>query len=237
MIAKKPLVLGFGWLGSRNYNMHSFEKIYTKEGYDFKYMIQSPFSCLDMKPDTKKFNEMYELAKNREAICHIFSLNGAFAFLNSMKQNDYKEFKPNLKIKGIIWDSAPGRGAGDKYYKPFARAIANRSEFMYHILRFALIPPFKFFYLFSQNHRRLRDMRINSMYTDPFPFKQLLIASKHDRVIKYKEMMEYVEIAKSRGIDISTKIYDDSDHVMLYHSHRDKYSRLILDFAKNCFQQ
>lgn len=235
--SKKPLVLAFGWLGSQDYHMHSFEKIYKNAGYDFKFMIQSKLACLDLKQDTKKYEEMYDAARNRPVMCHIFSLNGAFGFLNSMKQNNYIDFKPDLNIKGMIWDSAPGRGAGDHYNRPFARAIANRSEVMYQFLKYALIPPFKLFYLFSHNHRKLRDQRIQSMYNHPFPFKQLLIASKYDRVIKYKDMMEYVNNAKKQNVDITTKIYNDSDHVMLYHNHKDEYTRLILDFANNIFAQ
>lgn len=126
--SKTPLVLAFGWWGSKDYNMKSFEKIYASAGYEFKYMIQSTKSFLDIKLDNDKIQEMYEAAKNRNILLHLFSINGAFSFLNSMMMNDYKDYKPNLNIKGIIWDLLPGKYQVGQVYHPFSRDFIKYSQ-------------------------------------------------------------------------------------------------------------
>lgn len=232
---RKPLVLAFGWLGAQNYHMNSFRKIYNGVGLEYKSMVQSYSSILNIRSDKKKFEEMYEAAKGRDLLCHIFSLNGASSFADSLMEPDCIHFRPGINVKGIVWDSSPGTSPKYIYHKAFAKSIFPRSPACASILSAALAPPFKLFLALSKSHNEAAKHKINTIYANPFTCPQLSLSSIRDYIIKHEDIVRYVENAKKAGADIEAKYWTDSDHVMLYHDHKAQYIQICQDFAKKIF--
>lgn len=228
----KPIVLAFGWLGSKQYNMDSFKKIYNSIGLEYKSMIQTYFSVLNISSDDKKFNEMHEAAKGRDTLCHIFSLNGAFSFLNSLMKKDLSGYKEGVNVKGVIWDSSPGHSPDDIYHTAFAKSVFPKSEKMSKMLSSILKPTFNVFLRHSKVHKERTNFMINHMFESPLTCPQLVLGSKKDYIIKYDDMKGYADSAKRAGADVKTRFWDDSDHVSLYHDHKQEYIGLVKDFAE-----
>lgn len=228
----KPIVLAFGWLGSKQYNMNSFKKIYNSIGLDYKSMIQSYFSVLNIAKDDKKFNEMYEAAKGRNVLCHIFSLNGASSFLDSLMKKDLSAYKEGIKVKGIIWDSSPGFSPDYIYHTAFAKSLFPKNEMMARVTARVLKPAFNIFLKHYKGHKDRSDYIINHIYKSPLTCPQLILGSKRDHVIKYEDTLAYAEAAKKAGADVKTRFWDDSEHVSLYHDHKQEYIGLVKDFAE-----
>ncbi|EAX95591.1 hypothetical protein TVAG_370950 [Trichomonas vaginalis G3] len=236
MIAsRKPLVLAFGWLGAKPYHMNSFKKIYNGIGLEYKSMVQSYMSILNLKDDHKKFEEMYEAAKNRDVLCHIFSLNGASSFLDSLMEPDCIHYKPNINVKAIVWDSSPGTSPKNIYHKAFAKSIFPKSPFLANALSAVLIPPFNLFLNLSKNHNARAQYKISSAYANPPTCPQLSLSSTKDYIIKHEDVVRYIENARKAGANVEAKFWEDSDHVMLYHDHKQEYIKIVQDFAKKIF--
>lgn len=228
----KPIVFGFGWLGSRPYHMHSFEKIYNRLGLEFQSIIQSPLSVLNVTRDDKKFSRIYNSAKGRNCLCHIFSLNGASSFLSSLVKEDLSGFKEGVRVESIIWDSSPGTSPDFIYHKAFAKSIFPNSPILTGITSTILKPVFQLFLQRNEYHKHKTQEMIDHIYKHPFSVPQLVLGSKRDYIIRYEDMFRYVCNAQSQGIPIESHFWEDSDHVRLYHDHKDEYIEIVEKFTK-----
>lgn len=238
MLSKSPAVIAFGWLGCKDYNLRKVGRIYAPENIEFKFMIQSPLSILNIKSDQKKFDEIYNYAKNKDVICHIFSLNGASSFIESLMRPDLTDFKPNLNIKGLIWDSAPGFAAEDTYHEAFAKSMFPKSPRKEKVTSALLNPFFKAFLHFSKKHNEESKEKYRLVYKNPFKLPQLVMGSKNDSILNWKDMKAYAEKACEAGSDVQTRFWNDSGHVSLYKDHFDEYQQLVLNFArKNLYER
>ena len=227
----KPIVLAFGWLGAHPYNMHSFEKIYNGMGLEYKSIIQSYLSVLNVTNDQKKFDAMYNAAKGRDIFCHIFSLNGASSFVSSLMKKDLSGFKEGINVKSIIWDSSPGTSPDFIYHKAFAKSLFPSSKLLSSVTSAMLMPVFSIFLHNAKAHKARSKYLIDYIFSHPFTMPQLMLGSKHDYIIKYEDMKRYYDTAKDAGVDIHSRFWDDSDHVRLYHDHKQEYINLVKDFT------
>lgn len=250
---KKPAIFLFGWLGAKKYNMHKISKFYTENmNVDVFPYIQTPQSLLNMSRD-KGLDDLYERALGRPLIFHIFSLNGASAFYKSFAANNFKIedindkkeedlskndlkliLKPNLDIRGIIYDCTPGRVNRSLYHRAFSNAIFPKSHLLRQFISIALTPIFDTFLFFARKHRKISSLQLQSLYNDPLKYPSLLFTSLKDDLIPSKDVLEYADDVRKRGVPVQTCVFKDSTHVKGYHDHRDFYRRTITKFAKMC---
>lgn len=226
---RSTAVLGFGWLGAQTRHMNSISKLYDKLGLDFKWMIQSPLSLLNLKDDIKSFNDMYNYSKNKSVVLHIFSLNGAQAAFRSLLNENWTP-KRDVNIRGVIWDSAPGIPDNDTYHKAFASAIFPNTALLRNVTAAALLPVFKIFLCFGRKQMEQASRRLDFLYNNPLPYPQLIMTSKNDTILPYETTQLYADAAKRRGYPTTLKIFDKSGHVKLWWDYRDEYSRYVSDF-------
>lgn len=250
---KKPAIFLFGWLGAKNYNLHKISKFYTETmDVDVFPFIQTPQSLLNMTRD-KGLDDLYQKALNRPLIFHIFSLNGASAFYKSFSATDFNIdninnesgknlstndlkliLKPNLDIRGLIFDCTPGRVNRSLYHRAFSNAISPKSYLLRKFVSIALTPVFDAFLFFARKHRKLSSLQLQTLYNDPLKYPSLLFTSLKDDLIPCKDVLEYANDVKKNGVTVQTCVFKDSTHVKGYHDHRDFYRRTITDFAKTC---
>lgn len=247
---KKPAVFIFGWLGAKKYNMHKISKFYTENmDVDVFPFIQTPQSLLNMSRD-KGLDKLYEKALSRPLIFHIFSLNGASAFYKSFSANEFKLndtknnkeenknlkliLKPNLDIRGLIFDCTPGRVNRSLYHRAFSNAIFPKSHVLRQVASIALTPIFDAFLFFARKHRKVSSLQLKTLYNDPLKYPSLLFSSLKDDLIPYNDVLEYANNVKKKGVPVQTCVFKDSTHVKGYHDHRDFYRRTISKFAKMC---
>lgn len=244
---KKPAIFLFGWLGAKKYNLHKISKFYTDTmNVDIFPFIQTPQSLLNITRD-KGLDEIYNNALNRPILIHIFSLNGASTFYKSLSENnlpldknvpdnDLKlTLKPNLDIRGLIFDCTPGRVTRSLYHRAFSNAIFPKSLFLRQTASFALTPIFDLFLFFARKHRKISSLQLKTLYNDPLKYPSFFFTSKKDDLIPSKDVLEYANEVKNMGLPVQTCVFEDSTHVKGYHDHRDFYRRTITDFAKKCF--
>ena len=201
-------------------------------GLDYKSMIQSYLSVLNITNDQKKFDAMYNAAKGRDTFCHIFSLNGASSFVSSLMKSDLSGFKEGINVKSIIWDSSPGTSPDFIYHKAFAKSIFPSSKVLSSVTSALLLPVFSVFLHNAKAHKAKAQSMIDHIFSHPFTMPQLVMGSKHDYIIRFEDMKRYVDAAKEAGVDIHTRFWDDSDHVRLYHDHKQEYISLVKEFTK-----
>lgn len=212
--------------------------------------IQSPESLLNLSRD-KGLDNLYKIALNRPIIFHIFSLNGASALYKSFTLNDKlfdlkklsntndKDLKlilrPNLDIRGMIYDCTPGTVNRSLYHRAFSSALFPHYPKFKSIASLCLTPIFDLFLLLASKHRKMSTIQLKSFYNDPLKFPSLFFASKSDDLIPYTDVMAYANKVKQCGVPIQTCIFKDSTHVKGYHDHRLFYKRTVSEFAKTCF--
>ena len=227
----KPLVLTFGWLGSKERHMKQIEELYKDLNIEFKYLIQSHLSILGIKENKKKFIEIYEYSKNRNIFCHIFSLNGLSSISKSLLKEDLTFFS-NLNIKGIIWDSSPGKISKNLYHKSFAKAIFPNNKILENVSSLLFQPSFYLFNnLFKKNNLNSLN-KINLLYKKPFNYPQLIFASKNDQIISFNDINEYLNICKNKNIKINFKFWNDSGHIRLFKDYPIEYKEILNKFIK-----
>ena len=228
---KRPAVLIFGWLGAKPYNINKVARLYSDFDIDHESYIQTPESLLSLKQDTKGFNNIYEMAMGRPIICHVFSLNGASALYKSL--TDKKGgFKPNLNIKGLIFDCTPGHPTRNLYHTAFSNAIFPKSPKCRKCANFLLKPAFDLFLLANGNHRREKSQIVRACYSNPFNIPTMLMTSKKDNLIKYTDVLEYANELRKRNIYEETHVWEDSPHVAMYRDHNEEYKKYVNSFVK-----
>lgn len=227
---KKPAIFIFGWLGAKEYHMDRVKSFYEEIGIPAFSIIQSYKSILNISSNQQKINEFVNEAQDRPLIAHVFSLNGASAFLKCFTDETLK-LKPAIQMKGLVLDSTPGHINRTLYHRAFSKALFPRSNILSSIANVVLAPGFDAFLLLARKHNKESERMIKHIYEHPFTCPQLIFSSEKDKLIRNQDVREYEMKAREAGAIVTSKYYTDSDHIKMYRDHRPEYKQLIQEFA------
>nr|CAD7255730.1 unnamed protein product [Timema shepardi] len=190
---KLPVVILLGWAGCQDKYLSKYSAIYEERGcITVRYI--APAGCLiwhgKMTHLGKRLVEliMDMSLEDHPIFFHVFSNGGSYLY-QQMSQAMRHVDKP-LKVKGCIFDSAPGENRISSLYLAIS-AIIGGGRF-YNLLMTSIAVLFCLFVWLSESAvRSLREMKpmergpVN-LYEEPFSWPQLFIYSTTDTLVSYK---------------------------------------------------
>jgi pimeloyl-ACP methyl ester carboxylesterase len=229
MALSRPVVVILGWLGSRPKNLRKIARFYDGLGVDCETFIESPVSLLHIREQKSEMNALYKKTLNRPIILHGFSLTGASAIVKTFCDDDFI-VKPELDVRGLIFDSMPGRLPADLHRYAFSKALFPNSRFIEKAALLLLRPVFDIF--MSNYTLKYGQTALNKIFRQPWKQPTLLLGSEKDALIPNSELVEYASVARKAGVDLQTRFWPDSGHIRLSLDHADEYKEIVRSFVK-----
>lgn len=204
-------------------------------------------------------NEFSSKLKPRRYIVHVFSGNGIY----TMGKQLLKENKNGLTRDyiGFIFDSSPPKVDLETFSRGFIAAIKSNYKYIekitnlfkntksnnkiqptddsYYDIPF-LTPLIKlFFKIFLERYTIQYEkfkLEVLSLIATNTP--TMFIYSRNDIVVRSKDIEEFIEIIKERGVtDIEKLYFLNSGHIMHFKENPVEYEIKVSQFVKKCIKQ
>lgn len=237
---KIPVVVLFGWAGSKDSHLLKYQQIYAKMGYHtirFAPTTRLTFFHPEKHPKyvNRLQNIMIEHNLTRNAlVTHLFSNAGLFIVYQHILANRNKKFEFFLRNqKSVVFDSAPG------WPHHGFKAIRAVEELVKNSLPSAPMAPLRYlvagtfvatagaFHLANSSKFKYFIDAFDLLVNDVRPIPTLILYSNRDRLIPPENIQRVIEKRQSKGIAIDSVVYDDCEHVMIYLKHPDDYVKRI----------
>ncbi|XP_069692813.1 transmembrane protein 53 isoform X2 [Periplaneta americana] len=170
---------------------------------------------------------------------HVFSNGGAFLYQH-VSQAIQMRSKP-LKVKGVIFDSAPGKRRLMSLFRAVT-AIIGGPAFVNIPAAIVITGFLMLVWLFEVLARSLKERK--PLQTDPidlveepFTWPQLFLYSTTDKLIRYEDVEKFAERRCQRGVNVSAVRFDDSPHVKHFSVHREIYINAVCSFLHSCLSE
>lgn len=239
----KKIVILFGWSGSSHKNLGKYSQIYQDKGFSTFQVIQDPVSVLPLTDSNniaekllKNIDLHYDLAKTQgklTIIFHIFSNGGFVRFYKAMDLLDstYSHWKPF--IKGIFFDSCPGKLTAN------SGALAASAYSSNIILRNLM---YFFFYIFFSiiglfmgsafSFDLWTEKAVNCKVFDKDVFFAF-IYSKTDDLIDYLHVEEFIKKLEKVNKNVKKLLFEKSPHVQHLIKNTDQYLKIMNENLSN----
>ncbi|XP_064624945.1 transmembrane protein 53-like [Lineus longissimus] len=250
-IGKQPVIVLLGWMNCQDKHLAKYSEIYEKKGcVTIRYIvpIEDLFynqSTKLKRTATKLLDLLYDMElEENQLFFHVFSNGGGYVYRNITEQLHSNTKYRALKLKGCVFDSCPS--PGNSFYAAMALASSYNGSivgrYIYAFLTLIYLLLFRVWEQFIWTFRSLKGQRqfsgvigyYNAMLSDPSPCPQLYLYSKADRMIKYSAIERVIKHRSSRGIEVTSVCWDDSDHVSHLRAHRESYMKKCYDFIDSC---
>ncbi|XP_060533469.1 transmembrane protein 53 [Cylas formicarius] len=240
---KLPVILLFGWAGCKDKYLAKYSQIYEERGL-ITLRYTAPVKCLFLRRyqmpsiGDKLLKLLLDLNfDNHPIIVHCFSNGGAFLYQNFSLAVD-KHVKP-LQIKGIIFDSAPGRRRISSLFRAMSAILEG--NIIYNLsVSFVMTMFLSVIWLYEMVNSAFSTKKV--FQTDPFEFlkdevnrcPQLFIYSKNDHLIPHTDIEYFAEYRRKHGVDVKTICYERSLHVKHLPENRESYVNSVCSFINKC---
>ncbi|KAJ9580610.1 hypothetical protein L9F63_024225, partial [Diploptera punctata] len=235
---KLPVVMLLGWAGCQDKYLSKYSAIYEERGC-ITVRYTAPVECLFWRR-----GHMHQLGRRLVELItdmsleehpiffHVFSNGGAFLYQHVSRAMQLQS--KQLKVKGVIFDSAPGKRRMISLFRAISAIVGG--PIYYNIPASILITAFLMLaWVFEVIARSLKERK--PLQTDPidlveepFTWPQLFLYSTTDKLISY----EFAERRRQRGINVSAVRFDDSPHVKHFSVHREIYINTVCSFLHSC---
>ncbi|KAL8622436.1 hypothetical protein ACOMHN_034101 [Nucella lapillus] len=242
-----PVVVLLGWAGCQEKHLRKYTPIYEKKGY---------ITMTVMVPAKTLFFHAYKLTEvakgvldvlaennlsNNPVIFHLFSNGGCMVYsqLITLLNAPDSEHHQQLSVRGVIFDSSPGKRRILNAVKAFMSTMPFREVFRY-LLGLCLL----MYLVFTRCLRMLLPGMLamekgfqlyESICLDETKCPQLFLYSKADEVILAEDVEEVITTRKERGVEVKSLCWEDSQHVAHLRDHPEVYAKACMDFAEACF--
>ncbi|XP_050302237.1 transmembrane protein 53 isoform X2 [Anthonomus grandis grandis] len=241
---KLPVVILFGWAGSKDKYLSKYSQVYEEKGL-ITLRYTAPVKWLFVKRDhisiigQKLVKLLFELNfDNHPIFVHCFSNGGAFLYQNFSTAINYND-KP-LELKGVIFDSAPGKRRLGTLFKAISAIMEG--NVLYNFTTSLFMTMFLSLVWFVEVISNTLFASENVLSNNPFAnllneknrCPQLFIYSKNDDLIPHTDVEEFASHRKKRGVDVTTVCYDNSLHVKHLPENRESYVTSVFQFINKC---
>lgn len=236
------IVILLGWSGSSHKNLGKYSQIYQKKGFSTIQVIQEPVSIFGLKDTNnlmqnvlKSMDLHFDFSNTKEKfsiIFHVFSNGGFVRFFKTMEylEEKYTHWKPF--IKGIFFDSCPGRlypNSGALAASAYSSNIIMRNLlYIFFYIAFFLIGiafgNSKFFDLWTAKALTCKVFDSNIFYA--------FIYSKTDELINYKDVNEFIVKLEKEKKNVKKLLLEKSPHVQHLLKNNDDYLKILEDNLK-----
>ncbi|PSN56075.1 Transmembrane protein 53 [Blattella germanica] len=239
---KLPVVMLLGWAGCQDKYLSKYSAIYEDRGC-ITVRYTAPVDCLFWRRGRmhQLGHRLVELIadmslEEHPIFFHVFSNGGAFLYQH-VSQAIQMSNKP-LKVKGVIFDSAPGKRRMISLFRALTAIIGGPAY--YNIPAAVLITAFLMLvWLFEVIARSLKERKPPQtdpidLAEEPFSWPQLLLYSTTDKLIRYEDVEKFAERRRQRGVNVSAVRFADSPHVKHFSVHREIYINTVCSFLHSC---
>ncbi|KAK4878639.1 hypothetical protein RN001_011145 [Aquatica leii] len=240
--AKTPIVILFGWAGCNDKHLCKYSQIYDDKGFiTLRYSAPLKFIFWQrsrLKPIGERLVKLlYDMNfENHPIIVHCFSNGGAFLLYNFLLALRQK----SIQLKGVIFDSSPGYRRLVSLYKAISTIVGGNifynlflsiliSLFLVIIWQYEIIKGY-----FASDNYQSNPVKYLQIEDNKCP--QYFIFSKADDLIYYKDVEEFMDLRRARGVDVSYLKLDDSPHLKHYLYYKKEYLDGVHGFLSKCFK-
>ncbi|XP_044752636.1 transmembrane protein 53-like [Coccinella septempunctata] len=242
---KKPVIILFGWVGSTDRYLSIYSRIYEAKGLMTVRFMVSMTSIFLWKhhiiPISEKMVRVIEDLSlgDRPIIIHCFSNGGTYLYRHFMEA--VESSKTPIKIKGVIFDSAPCRRTILHAFRGI-RSTVRQNPFLnlpitlilFLILLSVWVVEFIKRYLFRRKIIQFKPMEHLLQEENRCP--QHFIYTTCDKVIDVEDIEFFINSRKALGVDVSVKRYNDTEHVKHYPVKKYTYTQSIFNFISKCLE-
>ncbi|CAK9825404.1 Transmembrane protein 53 [Anthophora retusa] len=240
---EQPVIVLLGWAGCQDKYLAKYSAIY-EEKCCITLRYTAPVKCLfwqrDKLPNIGKRLIKVIKSKNLDQhpiFFHVFSNGGAFLYqhVSLAMQKDYTP----LKVKGVIFDSAPGERRLTALFKAISAIIGGHP--LMNIPMSLLITIFLsiLWLLEVIAHALGREYPVQTnpfaLVEESYSWPQLFLYSNADTLIPASDVEKFASRRAERGVWVQLVLFTNSPHVKHYATYRDVYANTVFDFIIDCF--
>jgi len=238
---KTPLVCLFGWGNGKKEHIQKYSEIYEDKGHTTMIVTTTLLNSLfristagarESKDVQKVLGKECSINKDREIIFHSFS-NGGCAISHLTTRSI---LNTNLmgNIKGHVFDSCPiipNLESSDAVERAFSQlvdipALKPTIKVISKLMVKAVV----------HNNTDVKDF-MKEMTESTIKTPQLFLFSKSDKLAPYQDILDFIGIRKSLGIDTTFMLWDKSNHCAHLRENPEKYKEEIDSFVDKCITQ
>ncbi|XP_046415115.1 transmembrane protein 53 [Neodiprion virginianus] len=239
---KLPVVILLGWAGCQDKYLAKYSAIYEEKScVTLRYT--APVECLFWKRyrmrdiGRRLVQVIADMNLHEHPIFfHVFSNGGAFLYQHvsfAMQQ-----LETPLKVKGVIFDSAPGERRISSLFRAIS-AILGGHPFTNIPMSFVITIFLSILWLFEVIAQSLKEgcpIPTNpiALAEETHSWPQLFLYSNTDDLIPAKDVEKFASRRAARGVRVQMVRFTDSPHVKHYAAYREVYINIVCTFIHEC---
>ncbi|XP_034944434.1 transmembrane protein 53 [Chelonus insularis] len=240
--AERPVVVLLGWAGCQDKYLAKYSAIYEEKSFiTLRYI--APVECLFWRRDKlpligrRLLQVISDKNLNQHPIFfHIFSNGGALLYQHISLAME--QMKCDIKVKGVIFDSAPGERRVTSLYKAISaivggHPVANVPVSFFITIFLSLLWLYEIIaHAWGKPH--LIPTNPISLSEEPHSWPQLFLYSNVDTLIPAVDVERFASRRAERGVQVQLVLFMDSPHVKHYVVYRDVYVNIVSKFINSC---
>lgn len=234
---QRPLAVIIGWGDSKMKKLEErYSSFFEKKNFTTLLTTTSMFdnhmrynSNLRKQSIAVKQEMMSLMEKNKQRLVMLYIFSSGTNLYSHLINEFNSSLYPGSNICGTIFDSCP-IFPRFKTLKNFRRALVDSGNPILANI-FALMA---FIVLIKgpNDPIKLRNLVENASLPSP----QLLLFSKDDPITPYQDVFDFIEVRKSKGINVTYKMWENSKHVKHILCHQQEYQKLVENFVDKCIE-
>ena len=235
---KSPLLVLFGWGNAKMEHLVKYSEILECKNFTVlcvrTTLLNSLFRIENAKKEglavRKVIDDLCVNYPERPIILYTFS-NGGCCIYHFFVENMDSLTYPGRNIKGVMFDSCPVTPSVEsavRVHKAFA--LQMNSPF----LEYVSWPLVKLsVYIMLNYNKNVQDF-MNILENSKLMCPQLFLFSKKDELAGYEDILDFIKIRQTNGVDISYKLWTDSSHVGHMRKYESEYVKIVESFVEKC---
>lgn len=234
---QRPLAVIIGWGDSKMKKLEErYSSFFEKKNFTTLLTTTSMFdnhmrynSNLRKQAIAVKQEMMSLMEKNKQRLVMLYIFSSGTNLYSHLINEFNSSLYPGSNICGTIFDSCP-IFPRFKTLKNFRRALVDSGNPILANI-FALMA---FIVLIKgpNDPIKLRNLVENASLPSP----QLLLFSKDDPITPYQDVFDFIEVRKSKGINVTYKMWENSKHVKHILCHQQEHQKLVENFVDKCIE-
>ena len=234
---QRPLAVIIGWGDSKMKKLEErYSSFFKKKNFTTLLTTTSMFdnhmrynSNLRKQAIAVKQEMMSLMEKNKQRLVMLYIFSSGTNLYSHLINEFNSSLYPGSNICGTIFDSCP-IFPRFKTLKNFRRALVDSGNPILANI-FALMA---FIVLIKgpSDPIKLRNLVENASLPSP----QLMLFSKDDPITPYQDVFDFIEVRKSKGINVTYKMWENSKHVKHILCHQQEYQKLVENFVDKCIE-
>ncbi|KZC05410.1 PREDICTED: transmembrane protein 53 [Dufourea novaeangliae] len=239
---KLPVVVLLGWAGCQDRYLAKYSAIYEEKSC-ITLRYTAPVECLFWRRDKMPYigKRLIQVIMDKSLdqhpiFFHVFSNGGAFLYQHvslAMQQANTP-----LKVKGVIFDSAPGERRLTALFKAISAIIGGHPltniPMSFFITIFLSV--LWLFEVIAHAFGRGYPVQTNpiALAEESNSWPQLFLYSNADTLIPASDVEKFASRRAERGVRVQLVLFTNSPHVKHYTTYRDVYVNTVCSFIYEC---